>query len=293
MVNQSPREHRPAPDERPEILSDERPDGALGRLLDAAAAPAEAGPQPGEERALAAFRASRRTRRIPMFSHPTRTKAAVAATIGAGTLLFAGVGGAAAGVLPDPAQDTASTVLGELGFDVPRANEQAGDHPTQRGAEEDADETEDATVGTETDAAESDDAQTDSTDDATGTEDASAPADPNANDHGQAVSDLAKSTDAEGSDKGKAVSGLASENSHAGEDQGKPEQPGAQAGEHQPAAGDDDAAEDSPAGTDDGTEDAEDQDSDGSDQGPTALRPPTRRAASTATPTPSRPVRNP
>jgi RNA polymerase sigma-70 factor (ECF subfamily) len=144
MVNQSPREHTPAPYERPAIFSDVRPDGALGRLLDAAAAPAEAGPQPGEERALAAFRASRRTRRIPMFSHPTRAKAAVAATIGAGTLLFAGVGGAAAGVLPDPAQDTASTVLGELGFDVPRANEQAGDHPTQRGAEEDADETEDA-----------------------------------------------------------------------------------------------------------------------------------------------------
>jgi hypothetical protein len=267
MVNQSPREHRPAPDERPEILSDERPDGALGRLLDAAAAPAEAGPQPGEERALAAFRASRRTRRIPMFSHPTRTKAAVAATIGAGTLLFAGVGGAAAGVLPDPAQDTASTVLGGLGFDVPRANEQAGDHPTQRGAEEDADETEDATGDTETDAAESDDAPTDSSDDATGTEDASAPADPDANDHGQAVSDAATSDSTSGREKGTTVSGIASnDKSKAGEDQGKPEQPGAQAGEHKPAAGDDDAAEDSPAGTDDGTEDAEDQDSDGSDQ---------------------------
>ena len=67
MVSQDPREYDAAPDER------------VALLLAAAAAPAEAGPQPGEAQALAAFRASpHRTRRFSMFSTPSRTKVAVA-----------------------------------------------------------------------------------------------------------------------------------------------------------------------------------------------------------------------
>ncbi|MGN6577025.1 MAG: hypothetical protein ACTHKG_15220 [Nocardioides sp.] len=260
MVNQSPREHSSAPDERLDALSDARPDGAVARLLDAAAAPVEAGPQPGEEQALAAFRASHRTRRIPMFSHPTRAKAAVAATIGAGTLLFAGVGGAAAGVLPDPAQDTASTVLGGLGFDVPRADEHAGDHPAQRGAEEDGDETEDATDDS---TAETDlvyPVATVDTEDADATGD---PADPEANDHGQAVSGLAQDDTLTGADKGAAVSELASGGkSKAAEDHGKPEQPGSQADSHKPAAGDDSTDEQGDADEQDSTDEQGDDSSD-------------------------------
>jgi hypothetical protein len=238
MVNQSPREHSREADERPEA--------SVVRLLDAAAAPAEPGPQPGEEQALAAFRASRRTRRIPMFSHTAPAKAAVAATIATGTLLFAGVGAAAAGVLPDEAQDTASSALAALGFDVPRANEHAGDHPAQRGAadtdeateddaaEHDADETADETADDTDDTASEE--TTIETDDAD-VEESGAPADPEANDHGKAVSDLAKSTTLTGADKGAAVSELASSKAKAAEADdadgaGKPAQPGAQADSH-------------------------------------------------------------
>ncbi len=241
MVNQSPREHSSAPDDRFDVP----PDVDVLRLLDAAAAPAEPGPQPGEDMALAAFRASHRTRRISMFSNPTRAKAAVAATIGAGTFLFAGVGAAAAGVLPDPAQDTASTVLAQLGLDVPRANENAGDHPAQLATGDET--TEDAGTDTEVES------------DQVDTEEAGDPADPEANDHGQAVSDLAKSTDLQGAEKGAAVSELASGGkSKAGEDHGKPEQPGRQADSHKPAAGDSSA--------DDSTDDSQDQEADTSDQ---------------------------
>ena len=238
MVNQSPREHSSAPGER----FDARPDGHVVRLLDAAAAPAEPGPQPGEELALAAFRASHRTRRISMFSNPTRARAAVAATIGAGTLLFSGVGGAAAGVLPDPAQNAASTVLTGLGLDVPRADDRAG---TDEATEVETDETSDVEV--DDDATEqTDEAATESVETEEGdTEEAADPAGTDANEHGKAVSGVATSTPG-GSDKGATVSEVASEGkSKAGEDHGKPEQPGAQGKSHKPAA--DDAAEDTDA----------------------------------------------
>ena len=184
MVSQNPCTPDAAPDER------------VALLLAAAAAPAEAGPQPGEEQALAAFRASpHRTRRSSMFSTPTRAKVAVASTIGAGAFLFAGVGAAAAGVLPDAAQDTASTVLGQLGFEVPRADDAAGVHPAQRGpaqepAETEAD-TETDVTETETDATETDAAET-------------------SEGKGAAVSGLATTTEAEGVDKGAEISTYAS-----------------------------------------------------------------------------------
>jgi hypothetical protein len=192
MVSQNPCTPDAAPDERVAVL------------LAAAAAPADPGPQPGEEQALAAFRASpHRTRRISMFSTPTRAKVAVASTIGAGVFLFTGVGAAAAGVLPDAAQDTASTVLGRLGFEVPRADDAAGAHPAQRGPAEEAAETEpdaepDAETDTDTDVTET---ETDATEtDATETSEGK----------GSTVSGLATSTDAEGVDKGAEISTYAS-----------------------------------------------------------------------------------
>lgn len=188
MVSQNPCTPDAAPDERVAVL------------LAAAAAPADPGPQPGEEQALAAFRASpHRTRRISMFSTPTRAKVAVASTIGAGVFLFAGVGAAAAGVLPDAAQDTASTVLGQLGFEVPRADDAAGAHPAQRGPAEEAAETEtDAETDADTDVTETetDPTETDATETSEG--------------KGSTVSGLATSTDAEGVDKGAEISTYAS-----------------------------------------------------------------------------------
>ena len=188
MVSQNPCTPDAAPDER------------VALLLAAAAAPAEAGPQPGEEQALAAFRASpHRTRRNSMFSTPTRAKVAVASTIGAGAFLFAGVGAAAAGVLPDAAQDTASTVLGQLGFEVPRADDAAGVHPAQRGPAEEAAETETET-DTDTDVTETETDATETDADATETSEGK----------GAAVSGLATTTEAEGVDKGAEISTYAS-----------------------------------------------------------------------------------
>lgn len=189
MVSQNPPTPDAAPDER------------VALLLAAAAAPAESGPQPGEEQALAAFRASQhRTRRNSMFSTPTRAKVAVASTIGAGAFLFAGVGAAAAGVLPDAAQDTASTVLGQLGFEVPRADDAAGVHPAQRGPAEAAEtDTDVAETDTDADAAAT---ETDAETDADATESSEG--------KGAAVSGLATSTEAEGVDKGAEISTYAS-----------------------------------------------------------------------------------
>lgn len=110
----------------------------LEALLAAAAAPS-AGPQPGEERALAAFRelvveaagipslaARRRRRQVSV--------AAIASTV---VLLGSGVAAAAAGSLPGAAQTTAKTVLGTLGVHVPGPNVHAGSHPDQRGSSAD------------------------------------------------------------------------------------------------------------------------------------------------------------
>lgn len=131
-----------------------------------------------------------------MFSTPTRAKVAVASTIGAGAFLFAGVGAAAAGVLPDAAQDTASTVLGQLGFEVPRAGDAAGVHPAQRGPAEEAAETD---TDTESDVTET---ETDATESDAATEASEG--------KGAAVSGLATTTEAEGVDKGAEISTYAS-----------------------------------------------------------------------------------
>jgi len=99
-------------------------DPRVRAVLDAAAVPAEtAGPLPGEDEALAAFRASRQcTKRPSMLSRLVSAKTVVASAIGTGVLLAGGVGAAAAGVLPNPAQDTVSTWLEPVGISVPRGD---------------------------------------------------------------------------------------------------------------------------------------------------------------------------
>ena len=145
-----------------------------------------------------------------MPSSLTPVRAAVAAGLGAGVLLTAGVGAAAAGVLPGAAQDTARTWLDTVGVQVPGADEHSAGHADQRGrsAEAGTDDTDETTPVDQ---------------EAAATEEAAPEQElPEASEHGQAVSGTARSTEAEGADKGAEISGLASEGrstagrSHAG-----------------------------------------------------------------------------
>ncbi len=142
-----------------EWCGDERLDRQepVASLLRAAAAPSEPGPQPGEEAALAAFRATRQTiGRTRMRS--TRMKAVLAASVSAGVLLTGGVAAAATGSLPGPAQD----VLSRVGLHA-----QGGDHA----ADETADQ-QDQTTEPADEVAGTDQKATDDPADATDTEDA-------------------------------------------------------------------------------------------------------------------------
>jgi hypothetical protein len=167
---------------------DATPDQRLTSLLEAAAAPTEPGPLPGEVDALAAFRASQSaTRRPSMISSLVTAKVTLAAAL-SGLVLTGGVGAAAAaGSLPGAAQDTASELLGKVGVTVPGANAHSAGHADQRGT---------------SDEAKADDAET---------------TEPGSKGKGAAVSTMAKEPELEGAEKGAAVSDLASEGkSHAG-----------------------------------------------------------------------------
>lgn len=215
-------------------------DEPVASLLRAAAAPSEPGPQPGEDAALAAFRATRQTiGRTPMRS--TKMKAAFAAAVSAGVLLTGGIAAAATGTLPGADQLGFGTHENAVGGD------HANDHADTRGVSADhvgdSDETTDPTdevAGTDEkadeDAEGTDSTPTDSTstqDDADST-DTTAPEHP-AN-HGADVSTVAKSdTSTTGQAHGQAVSDAARANT--GQQQhaksgdstdSKPADPGAQ-----------------------------------------------------------------
>lgn len=160
-------------------------DEPVRSLLSAAAAPTELGPMPGEAEALAAFRAAQAApRRSTLLLHLASFKTAIAAALGTGVLLTAGVGAAAAGSLPGAAQDTASELLAKVGVTVPGADDHSAGNADERGDSGDA-------KGSHTG-------------------------------HGSEVSQFATDTPLKGADKGAAVSELASNGkSNAGEDHGK------------------------------------------------------------------------
>lgn len=119
------------------------PWNALAEVLMAASAPAGDGPQPGEARALAAFRelvppvapvaaAVSRRRRLAV-SRPRAWKVAVAGLSGFVAFSGGAVALAASNSLPGAAQSVAHDVLGTLGVHVPGPNSHAGNHPNQRG----------------------------------------------------------------------------------------------------------------------------------------------------------------
>ncbi|MGH3306384.1 MAG: hypothetical protein ACRDOX_01740 [Nocardioides sp.] len=169
-------------------------DARLALVLDAAAAPAEPGPAPGEEAALAAFRASSVRAdgwRSRMNSPTTPRKALGVAAASAGLLLTGGFAAAAAGELPRAAQQTAHDMLATINVEVPGADEHSDGHADTRGRSEDA-----PPVGGGADAAD------------TGPEAAA---------HGQMISDLARSTELEGVDKGMAISAEARSHGQAGQ----------------------------------------------------------------------------
>jgi hypothetical protein len=189
-----------------QLFDETEQDPRVQALLDAAAAPTESGPLPGEQEALAAFREANSRRRFSM--RPlSPVRAAVAAGLGAGVLLAAGVGGAAAGVLPGAAQDTAKTWLDTVGVEVPGPNAKSAGHVDERGKSAEAG-VPDEDVATETDATETE-AEADEPADTTG--ESTEKELPEASEHGQTVSETARTTDAEGADKGAEISGLASE----------------------------------------------------------------------------------
>jgi hypothetical protein len=184
-------------------------DSRLESVLDAAAAPAEPGPAPGEEAALAAFRAASVPTygwRSRMHTPTTPLKSLGVAAASVGLVLAGGFASASAGVLPGAAQDAVQDMLGNIGVEVPGADDQSAGHADTRGSSADAPAGEAAAADSES--------QPDT--------------------HGQEVSDLARETELEGAEKGKAISELARSNGKAGEH-------GSGGAPEQPAAGGDDA----------------------------------------------------
>lgn len=179
-------------------------DESVGWLLAAAAAPTEPGPVPGEAEALAAFRASQTApRRSLVLTYLVSFKTAIATALGAGVLLTAGVGAAAAGSLPGAAQDTASQLLAKVGVTVPGADAHSAGHADGRGASDDA---------------------------------AEAPATPSKGEKGAAVSEIAKDPDLTGVEKGAAVSDRASDGKSQAGEHGKAEERGSTARDDDGAA---------------------------------------------------------
>lgn len=204
--------------------SDPELDARVRALLAAAAAPTEPGPLPGEPGAVAAFRDARSTpsRRFSMSSSLTPVRAAVAAGLGAGVLLAASVGAAAAGVLPGAAQDTARSWLDTVGVEVPGADARSAGHADQRGASADGDAGESTERSTETDLEATETEATEAGDGETGSTGAEPP---EASEHGRTVSGTARETEAEGADKGAEVAATASEGRSRAGEQGGPGAP--------------------------------------------------------------------
>lgn len=176
-------------------------------LLAAAGAPAEAGRQPGEAAAVAAFR---QIVRVPG-SEPSRApwRAGAVAALSALLLLGGGVTAAAvSGSLPAPAQDTARSWFEQVGVEVPGGGSGGRTVPVDASEDEPADDHETSTDG-----------------------DAAKPADgaarrhdadrPDAAAKGEEVSRTARDPELTGRDKGAAVSELASDGrSRAGQQHG-------------------------------------------------------------------------
>lgn len=208
-------------------------DERVAILLEAASAPTEPGPLPGEDEAMAAFRASHESsRRSSMLSSLKSTKAAAAAALSVGVMLTGGA--AVAGTLPGAAQETAHSVLAELGIEVPGSDGNHAEPADTRGAsgedevEESSDEISDEEAAGVSDEEETLDTAENGDGDEAGAQ----------GEHGALVSGFATSTELRGAEKGAAIAALASEGkSKAGENPSEERSAGR-------AGGDGDEAED-------------------------------------------------
>ena len=118
-----------AGDELDEVLSDPSSAGPLGQILAAAGAPAEAGPQVGEDAARSAFRVAfppspARASRVRL----SMSRRLAAAGLASGLVLSGGAAAASAGALPGAAQQTAKHVMSKLGVSIPGPDEDAATH---------------------------------------------------------------------------------------------------------------------------------------------------------------------
>ncbi len=116
-------------DELDEVLRDPSSAGPLGQILAAAGAPAEAGPQLGEDAARSAFRLAfppspARASRMRL----SMSRRLAAAGLASGLVLSGGAAAASAGALPGAAQQTAKHVLSKLGVSIPGPDEDASTH---------------------------------------------------------------------------------------------------------------------------------------------------------------------
>ncbi len=219
-------------------MDDPAPDARVAAVLAAAGAPVEPGPQPGEQAALAAFRAvHHRAGRPRMLSTLVPLKTAVAALAGAGVLMTGGVAAAATtGSLPGAAQDTAAQVLSEIGITVPGANDHANGHADQRGSSADH---KPATAG-QSGTAQHDANEPAGTGQSAQDQSAQGQSGESADHKGQGskISGLATTTDSTGVDKGAEISSQASGGkSQAGQDHPSGDQ--SQAGSEHSQAGQD------------------------------------------------------
>jgi hypothetical protein len=107
-------------------------DGPVARILAAAAAPSDTGHQPGEDAAIAAFRAafSASADGKPRILGGRMSLQVAAAALMSGLVLSGGAAAAAAGVLPGPVQQTAKAVLAKVGLTVPGPNEDSANDPS-------------------------------------------------------------------------------------------------------------------------------------------------------------------
>ena len=204
-------------------------DERVAILLEAASAPTEPGPLPGEDEAMAAFRASHESsRRSSMLSSLKSTKAAAAAALSVGVMLTGGA--AVAGTQPGAAQETAHSVLAELGIEVPGSDGNHAEPADTRGAsgEEEVVEISDEEAAGVSGEEETLDTAENGDGDEVGAQ----------GEHGALVSGFATSTELRGAEKGAAIAAMASEGkSKAGENPSEERSAGRAGGDRDEAEG--------------------------------------------------------
>lgn len=200
------------------IAEDPAADEAAAALLRTATPSCHPGPLPGEEEALAEFRATGHDLRRPLVQTTRRRARILIATAAtAGMLTCTGAAAAATGDLPDAAQQTARDMLAKVGVTVPGPSLHSPGHADTRGTAHPANATPPGTSAEDT--------SPEST--------PSTQASPSGK--GAEVSNVARTTTATGVAKGAQISTLASDGKSQAGQHGTPSTPGSQGTAHKPS----------------------------------------------------------